>query len=190
MQIECPNCATAYEVPDAVFGGRARRMRCEQCGFQWRAGPPGVVVEEAAQPPVQAPRIPVWPENIAPADEPPARVFGKPTDASAHAEVSQALSQEAQNSPPPATPAEPNEVEGAPLSEPKQPQHYYVLAADPNADNDDPFINLVLAARSRAIELEPEPPPVPPVSISSPAFFGALVVLVVLAIAGLFFKNM
>ncbi len=54
MQIVCPNCATPYEVPDSVFGGRGRKLRCEHCGHGWRAGPPA---GDAASPaPTPAPR--------------------------------------------------------------------------------------------------------------------------------------
>jgi len=61
-----------------------------------------------------------------------------------------------------------------------------VLATDQGADSNDPFINLVNAARSRAIEFEPEPVQVPPVSITSPAFFGTLLGLFVVSMVGLF----
>ena len=168
MQIVCPNCATAYEVPDAVFSGRARKLRCESCGTQWRAGPPGDAPEGVEATPAPPQATPIWPEYIAPSisDEP--RVFGQPTDAKASTEFRQALSRE----------------------RPETVPQNHVLAADPVADSEDPFINLVMAARSRAIEFEPEPPPVPRVRISSPAFFGTLVGLFMLAMAGLMFVKL
>ena len=159
MQILCPNCSTAYEIPDAVFGGRARKLRCENCGTQWRAGPPGgeAAPEDAVQP---------APEQTPP-PAPPGRRFGKPVDAAAEAEFQQAMNRERQT-PAPATPAE-------------------FVAADPVADAEDPFINLVLAARSRAIEFEPEPPPEPRFKISSPVLVGALLILFVLSVGFLLF---
>ena len=48
-------------------------------------------------------------------------------------------------------------------------------------------INLVLAARSRAIEFEPEPPPEPRFKISSPVLVGALLILFVLSVGFLLF---
>ena len=79
MQIVCPNCSTAYEIPDAVFGGRARKLRCEQCGTQWRAGPPSADEQQ----------------NDAYTPEPEVnRVFGKPVDAQAKAEFQQAIERE------------------------------------------------------------------------------------------------
>lgn len=163
MQILCPNCSTAYEIPDAVFGGRARKLRCENCGTQWRAGPPGgeSAPDDAAQ--AHAP----LPETAPPA--PPGRRFGKPVDAEADAEFRQAMDRERQ----------------APTPHAAQPPQF--VAADPVADAEDPFINLVLAARSRAIEFEPEPPPEPRFKISSPALVGALLTLFVLSVGFLLF---
>jgi predicted Zn finger-like uncharacterized protein len=152
MQIVCPNCSTAYEIPDAVFGGRARKLRCETCGTQWRAGPPGV--EPAADPVVADP-------GLAPEVR---RVFGKPIDATAEAEFQQAMDREA--------------IErAAQASGPVKP-----AAADLSNDSEDPFINLVMAARSRSIEFEPEPPPEPRFKISSPALVGTLLTLFVLSV--------
>jgi predicted Zn finger-like uncharacterized protein len=87
MQIVCPNCATAYEIPDAVFGGRARKLRCENCGTQWRAGPPGGEAgpEEAGQ----------TVDNSLPPPPETRRVFGKPVDAAAEAEFQEAMDREA-----------------------------------------------------------------------------------------------
>ncbi len=103
-----------------------------------------------------------------PPPAPPGRRFGKPVDAAADAEFREAMDRERQN---PVHPAQP-------------PQF---VAADPVADAEDPFINLVLAARSRAIEFEPEPPPEPRFKISSPALVGSLLTLFVLSVGFLLF---
>jgi len=180
MQIMCPNCATAYEVPDAVFGGRARKLRCESCGTQWRVAPPGAEPEPEApitppaaetipQAPAPPKASPIWPEYIAPAITEEPRVFGQPADDMASSEVRKALNKE-----------RPEPVPQGPI------QQNHVLATDQGADSNDPFINLVNAARSRAIEFEPEPVHVPPVSITSPAFFGTLLGLFVVSMVGLF----
>jgi predicted Zn finger-like uncharacterized protein len=168
MQIVCPNCSTAYEIPDAVFGGRARKLRCENCGTQWRAGPPGA---EAA-PGGEVPPATGGQEGFTPPEG--RRVFGKPVDAAADAEFREAIERERQS---PATPAEAEAgAERAP--------HF---ADAPTPDPEDPFINLVLAARSRAIEFEPEPPPEPRFRISSPALVGTLLTLFVLSVGFLLF---
>lgn len=160
MQIVCPNCTTAYEVPDSVFGGKARKLRCEHCGTQWRAGPPDAESAPAeAEAPQPAPSA--WPEDVIPPALEAGRVFGKPADARAQAEFRQAMDRETQ-----------------PAGQPAP-----FLAADPQADAEDPFINLVMAARSRAIEFEPEPPPAPRVRITSPALVGSLLTLFVLSFA-------
>jgi predicted Zn finger-like uncharacterized protein len=150
MQIQCPNCSTAYEIPDAVFGGRARKLRCENCGTQWRAGPPG-----ADQAPAEEAQDPA---GLPPGAE--GRRFGKPVDATAEAEFQQAMNRERETPAPPAQ----------------------FVAADPAADAEDPFINLVMAARSRAIEFEPDAPPEPRFKISSPALVGSLLTLFVLSV--------
>ncbi len=160
MQIVCPNCTTAYEIPDAVFGGRARKLRCESCGTQWKAGPPG---GEEAPDPSYAAEPAVLPEEP---PQPPGRVFGQAADPSLQAEIREAMDRERQAPPPP--PVEHFKSETAP-------------------DPDDPFINLVLAARSRAIEFEPEPPPERRFKISSPVLIGGLLTLFVLAVGFLLF---
>lgn len=158
MQIVCPNCTTAYEIPDAVFGGRARKLRCETCGTQWRAGPPGADSLPAEAPAVQAPPAP------------PPRVFGKSTDAAARAEFQEAMDRERQV--------------------PGQPEHEAApdIAAEAGGDAEDPFINLVMAARSRAIEFEPEPPPEPRFRLSGPVLIGGLVVLFLLTVGFLLMR--
>src|SRR5262249_549820 len=37
MQIVCPNCTTAYDVPAAKFGGEGRSVRCARCRTVWMA---------------------------------------------------------------------------------------------------------------------------------------------------------
>jgi predicted Zn finger-like uncharacterized protein len=159
MQIVCPNCSTAYEIPDAVFGGRPRKLRCENCGTQWRAGPAG----DEAQPGAAA-DAGGQPGALPPAPE-AGRVFGKSADAKARAEFQQAMDRERQTTVP-------------------QEQ---TIAADAAANDgaseaDDSFINLVMAARSRAIEFEPEPPPEPRFKLSGPLLIGGLLVLFVLSV--------
>jgi predicted Zn finger-like uncharacterized protein len=159
MQIVCPNCSTAYEIPDAVFGGRPRKLRCENCGTQWRAGPaaddgqPGGVVSDAGSQPGVPPPAPEA-----------GRVFGKSSDAKARAEFQQAMDRERQTS---------------------GPQAHTIAADAANdgaGDSDDSFINLVMAARSRAIEFEPEPPPEPRFKLTGPLLIGGLLVLFVLSV--------
>lgn len=157
MQIVCPNCTTAYEVPDAVFGGRVRKLRCEHCGTQWRAGPPVADTAPAVAPAPPAPAAPASPEDVMPPALEAGRMFGKPADAKAQAEFRQAMDREMQ-----------------PAGQP---------APAPQADAEDPFINLVMAARSRTIEFEPEPPPEPRIRITSPAVIGTLLTLFVLSFA-------
>lgn len=164
MQIECPNCATAYEIPDAVFGGRPRKLRCENCGTQWRAGPPGAEAAPQAPAPVADPVA----ENGLPPVPEARRVFGKPIDAAAQAEFQEARDREAMER---AAAAHAVESGAAPTP-----------PASGDADSEDPFISLVMAARSRSIEFEPEPPPEPRFKISSPALVGTLVTLFVLSV--------
>src|ERR1700722_20411700 len=125
MQIQCPNCTTAYEIPDAVFGGRARKLRCENCGTQWRAGPPGAdVTPQDVVPPGPA----AGESSLPPVPE--GRRFGKPADAAADAEFRKALERERQTPPPRAKPAEPDQFVAAdPVAAP---------AAEPAVDSEDP----------------------------------------------------
>ena len=168
MQIVCPNCTTAYEIPDAVFGGRARKLRCESCGTQWKAGPPG---GEEAPDPSYAPESYTAEPAVLPEEppQPPGRVFGQAADPSLQAEIREAMDRERAAPPPP----------------PPPPVEHFKSETAP--DPDDPFINLVLAARSRAIEFEPEPPPERRFKIPSTALIGGLLTLFVLAVAFLLF---
>ncbi len=47
MHVTCPRCQTAYNVPDAELGSRARRLRCVTCSQVWEEYPPA----ELAPPP-------------------------------------------------------------------------------------------------------------------------------------------
>ncbi len=167
MQIVCPSCSTAYEVPDSVFSGGARKLRCEHCATQWRAGPAG---NEPAEPP---PAAPSWTDNAPPpADDfaapslPPNGVprFGKAVDEVADSEFRQALDRE-------------NVVQ------PAADQRY---PTTPVPDADDPFISLVMAARSGAIQFEPELPSAPKLSFTSPLVLGGVGAVLVLVLALLF----
>jgi predicted Zn finger-like uncharacterized protein len=44
MRITCPSCHATYEVPNALLGDGARKVRCARCAFEWvpqpAAGPP------------------------------------------------------------------------------------------------------------------------------------------------------
>ncbi len=67
MRLICPKCDTEYEVPDAAFAGRSRKVRCERCEHSWRAGGPDAPVEptsplpQAAPAPVPPPAMPPQP---------------------------------------------------------------------------------------------------------------------------------
>ncbi|SFZ85736.1 MJ0042 family finger-like domain-containing protein [Devosia enhydra] len=40
--IECPHCATRYQLPGEALGPRGRRVQCANCGKAWRASPPPI----------------------------------------------------------------------------------------------------------------------------------------------------
>lgn len=50
MKIVCPDCGTAYNLPDSAIPAQGRVVRCKKCGAGWRALPEGGLstVEEAA----------------------------------------------------------------------------------------------------------------------------------------------
>lgn len=48
MRIACPNCAAAYEVPDAALAAGPRLLRCARCGHRFTATGPA---SPAAPPP-------------------------------------------------------------------------------------------------------------------------------------------
>ncbi len=39
MMLECPNCATRFNVPPQALGDVGRTVRCSQCSFEWFAEP-------------------------------------------------------------------------------------------------------------------------------------------------------
>lgn len=48
MRLACPNCATAYEIPDRVLGTGMRKLRCARCGTEWAS--PALPAEPATSP--------------------------------------------------------------------------------------------------------------------------------------------
>lgn len=44
MLLTCPNCATRYDVPEESLGASGRVVRCGNCGEQWTAVAPNVVM--------------------------------------------------------------------------------------------------------------------------------------------------
>lgn len=60
MQITCPTCAAAYDVPDEKIAGRA--VRCAQCGAQWTPVPPEAVEPAMAPEPEPEPEFQPLPE--------------------------------------------------------------------------------------------------------------------------------
>jgi len=51
MRLSCPACQTEYEVPDAALAGRARTLRCANCGHQWLSAPAAAEVPLPPPPP-------------------------------------------------------------------------------------------------------------------------------------------
>lgn len=51
MIIQCPACATRYEVPDQAVGREGRKVRCARCRHSWQA----VAVGNEAEPPSRSP---------------------------------------------------------------------------------------------------------------------------------------
>ena len=90
----------------------------------------------------------------------------KPIDAAAQAEFREAMDREN------IAPGQPAPFAAAEVAQP---------------DVEDPFINLVMAARSRAIEFEPDAAPEPRFKISSPLLVGILLTLFVLSVGFLLF---
>jgi predicted Zn finger-like uncharacterized protein len=56
MRLSCPACQTEYEVPDAALAGRARILRCANCGHQWQSGPAPMPLPPPPPPPQLQPR--------------------------------------------------------------------------------------------------------------------------------------
>jgi predicted Zn finger-like uncharacterized protein len=57
MRLSCPACQTEYEVPDAALAGRARTLRCANCGHQWQSAPPPA--PQPPPPPEPPPQLPL-----------------------------------------------------------------------------------------------------------------------------------
>ena len=52
MRVSCPNCAAAYEIPDAVLALAARRLRCARCDHEWTPELPSRLPRaDSAEPP-------------------------------------------------------------------------------------------------------------------------------------------
>ena len=62
MIIECPACATRYEVADQAVGAKGRKVRCTQCGHSWQVRVVGF----------SDPDLPEEDPHPEPRDEPPA----------------------------------------------------------------------------------------------------------------------
>ncbi len=76
MRIVCPSCQAAYEVPEKLLSGAARKVRCARCGGAWTPEPiaapiPNAAPEEAAPPPDPEPEPEAKPA-------PPARAAPSP----------------------------------------------------------------------------------------------------------------
>lgn len=72
MRIVCPQCHTAYDVPDRLLTASARPLRCSACGHGWVLAPP----EPDPQPPIPlapAPKLPAQVKDAASADPRPVR---------------------------------------------------------------------------------------------------------------------
>ena len=73
MIIECPRCASRYEVADGLIGPAGKSVRCAKCSNVWLAKP---VAEAEAVPPPQWPEPPQraggsFPTEIPTTPEPP-----------------------------------------------------------------------------------------------------------------------
>jgi predicted Zn finger-like uncharacterized protein len=64
MIIQCPACATRYEVPDTAIGSEGRKVRCAKCRHNWYA----VAIDDDADADTQ----PGEPEALPPAHSEPA----------------------------------------------------------------------------------------------------------------------
>jgi predicted Zn finger-like uncharacterized protein len=63
MRLSCPACQTEYEVPDAALAGRARTLRCANCGHQWQSAP--AFPPDPLPPPPQLPLRSVYNDPVA-----------------------------------------------------------------------------------------------------------------------------
>jgi predicted Zn finger-like uncharacterized protein len=177
MRLSCPNCLSEYDVPDAALAKPARQLRCGQCGHQWQNAWP-----EAAGAVVTVPvEVPVAVDEAVAMDVVPAqaeRLFGKPVDEEAQAEMRRAAAAELQVPPEP-NPA-PNMVEGLPLS------GTFPELADgaPNG-----FTDLMYAARKRSVagETVDEPEAELPVVQAQKSRTPVVVLLVILVLVAVVF---
>ncbi len=166
MRIACPNCHALYDVPDNLFGGRPRRLRCEQCGHGWYVMPDGQ--EEAAMPsPPVATDLPVEDELIPEMSEAFSRRFGEPVDEEAKAEMQAALQDEALAHP------HHDDTVPPPLPLPEMGG----TTAEP-----DRFADLVRAARNNEVELEPHAPAKKLAQAANPRLVTLLVLLFILVL--------
>lgn len=55
MRLTCPQCHTEYEVPDAALIGRARTLRCGDCGTKFTAPALPEAAIAAPEPPLEIP---------------------------------------------------------------------------------------------------------------------------------------
>jgi predicted Zn finger-like uncharacterized protein len=171
MRLSCPTCSTEYEVPDAAIGGRSRKLRCGQCGYQWR-----LAFEAEQDWAVLAPEAPAWPVDArepagvsawpqVPEDlnvfPPAVPQFGKPMDAAVQVEISEAVAQEEAV---PDRDAEKAAVEapdgdhGLPTFLTAERGGESGLAPEPDeaAAETSRFAELIYAARNSAAAYEPE----------------------------------
>lgn len=120
---------------------------------------------------------PMLPEAVQPQAEDMPRQFGLPADEQAKAEFERAIRREAGS-----TDAEPAQG-GA-------PGNSSLNSYNTAGDDMDRFISLVHAARSKAIEFEPEPPP-RRLSLTSPVVMGVIAggLIVLLACVVFFLKG-
>jgi predicted Zn finger-like uncharacterized protein len=60
MRITCPSCHATYEVPAALLGAEARKVRCARCACEWSPeamAPPPAAPEPPAPRPRPEPRV-------------------------------------------------------------------------------------------------------------------------------------
>ena len=62
MRIVCPSCQAAYEVPDKLLSGAARKVRCARCGDAWT--PESIAAPEPEPEVKPAPPVRVAPSPI------------------------------------------------------------------------------------------------------------------------------
>jgi predicted Zn finger-like uncharacterized protein len=77
MRIACPSCKATYEVPDALLGATARKVRCARCANEWTPEAPAIAQAPLPLPPPERePPPPVRPVATRALAVP--RVEGKP----------------------------------------------------------------------------------------------------------------